>query len=182
MSTSLRGELTEVSKTRFEHPASEQLPPNIAVMTMVGYAIADGDVTTFQDCLKTEGDKLLDQIDYLGNSVLVISNLSKEDVIVIMLIQVQQHLAALGPSDAILNELLTRGASVHLRNNSGHTPLYLAAEAGLLSHVKILRDAGAHIHERELAGFHSATPRNHENGSLEVEGIWDLALAPTRSH
>jgi lysophospholipase len=62
-----------------------------------------------------------------------------------------QHLAASGPNIDILREFLSQGASVHLRNRSGHTPLYLAAAAGLKDHVLVLREAGAHLHSDEMA-------------------------------
>ena len=44
-----------------------------------------------------------------------------------------------------------QGASVHIRNREGHTPLFLAANAGLKEHVAALRDAGAHLHLDEMA-------------------------------
>ena len=50
----------------------------------------------------------------------------------------------------ILREFLIHGASVHLRNRAGRTPLFLAASAGLLENVTILRDSGAHLHSEEL--------------------------------
>jgi lysophospholipase len=50
-----------------------------------------------------------------------------------------------------LRDFLAQGASVHLRNRSGHTPLYLAAAAGLRQHVEILKEAGAHLHSDEMA-------------------------------
>lgn len=62
-----------------------------------------------------------------------------------------QHLAATGPNINILRLLLARGASVHLRNKTGRTPLFLAANAGLEDHVALLRDAGAHFHAEELS-------------------------------
>lgn len=61
-----------------------------------------------------------------------------------------QHLAACGPNIEILREFLAQGASVHLRNRSGHTPLFLAAAAGLKNHVEILMEAGAHLHSDEM--------------------------------
>ena len=39
---------------------------------------------------------------------------------------------------------------MHLRNHDGHTPLYLAADAGLEDNVKLLRESGAHLHAEEL--------------------------------
>lgn len=46
--------------------------------------------------------------------------------------------------------LLLKGASVHLRNKSGRTPLFLAAHAELTEHVLLLRESGAHLHADEL--------------------------------
>lgn len=46
--------------------------------------------------------------------------------------------------------LLLQGASVHLRNKAGHTPLFLAVNAGLSEHVLLLRESGAHLHASEL--------------------------------
>lgn len=62
-----------------------------------------------------------------------------------------QHLAATGPNVEILRDFLEQGASVHLRNRSGNTPLFLAAAAGLRDHVEILKNAGAHLHSDEMA-------------------------------
>lgn len=52
---------------------------------------------------------------------------------------------------SILKEFLQQGASVHIRNREGHTPLFLAANAGLQEHIRALRDAGAHLHLDEMA-------------------------------
>ena len=54
-------------------------------------------------------------------------------------------------SFTILRLLLSQGASVHLRNNTGNTPLFLAASAGLLNNVNLLKQSGAHLHPEELA-------------------------------
>lgn len=62
-----------------------------------------------------------------------------------------QHLAATSPNVEILRDFLQQGASVHLRNRSGNTPLFLAASAGLPDHVKTLIDAGAHLHSDEVS-------------------------------
>ena len=61
-----------------------------------------------------------------------------------------QHLAASGPNVEILREFLAQGASVHLRNRSGHTPLYMAAAVGRKDHVEMLLEAGAHLHSDEM--------------------------------
>jgi len=78
-----------------------------------------------------------------------------------------QHLAATGPNIEILRDFLSQGASVHLRNREGHTALYLAAQALLEDHVKLLRDAGAHLHSDELP-----TAKRQ----AEVVGVWKLAV------
>jgi 60kDa lysophospholipase len=59
-------------------------------------------------------------------------------------------LAARGPNLEVLRDFLSQGASVHLRNREGHTPLFIAAAAGLKDHVILLREAGAHLHLDEL--------------------------------
>jgi lysophospholipase len=70
-----------------------------------------------------------------------------------------QHLAAAGPNIEILRDFLAQGASVHLRNRSGHTPLYMAAAAGLRQNVEVLLEAGAHLHTDETAAakLHAST-------------------------
>jgi lysophospholipase len=50
----------------------------------------------------------------------------------------------------VLRDFLSHGASVHLRNKEGHTPLFIAAAAGLKEHVILLREAGAHLHPDEM--------------------------------
>ena len=61
-----------------------------------------------------------------------------------------QHLAATGPHLQILRHFLLHGASVHLRNRAGRTPLFLAASAGKKENVALLRASGAHLHSSEL--------------------------------
>ena len=82
---------------------------------------------------------------------------------------VLQHLAATGPSLDILKDFLSQGASVHLRNRSGNTPLFLAAAAGLKDHVEVLRDAGAHLHTDEMAAAKRRAAENDDNAS-----VWEL--------
>ena len=67
---------------------------------------------------------------------------------------------------------MTQGASVHLRNREGHTPLFLAAagNAGVEA-VQLLRDAGAHLHESEL----SEAARLHTGASGEAIAVWRAA-------
>ena len=62
-----------------------------------------------------------------------------------------KHIAATGPNVEILRILLIRGASVHIRNNAGRTPLFLSANTGLEGHVSLLKRSGAHIHTDEVS-------------------------------
>ena len=83
-----------------------------------------------------------------------------------------KHIAATSSSIAILRALLLKGASVHLRNSTGSTPLFLAANAGLKEHVSLLRQSGAHLHADELE-----TARLH---SQQDPSIWHAAgVSPT---
>ncbi|KAF6218961.1 hypothetical protein HO133_005505 [Letharia lupina] len=130
MSVSLRGEMTEQVNMVFEHP-SGVLPDRLARLTSLGYAISKGDVPEIQKLLKGDHGWLLNEADYSGNTPL--------------------HIAATGPSLEILRILLTKGASVHLRNNTGRTPLFASANAGLMEHVSLLKRSGAHVHADELS-------------------------------
>lgn len=70
MSVSLRGEVTEQSKTLFEHPKGS-LSPRLASLAALGYAIAKQDVENVREVLRTEPDYLLNEADYTGNTPLV---------------------------------------------------------------------------------------------------------------
>ena len=131
MSISLRGEFSEQTSTVFEHPYGV-LSTGIANLTSLDYAISIGNVVKVQELLKGELGWLLNEADYSGNTPL--------------------HIAATGPSLEVLCILLTKGASVHLRDKMGHTPLFLAANAGFVEHVRLLRQSGAHLHAEEMAG------------------------------
>lgn len=87
------------------------------------------------------------------------------------LLTTSQHLAATCNNVEILRDFLAQGASVHLRNRSGNTPLFLAAAAGLRDHVQTLIDAGAHLHSEELsaAKLHAA----EGDGNTDV---WKLVI------
>ena len=156
MSVSLRGELTENARTIFSHPAGA-LSNGITNLTAVAYAIQAGDMQKVKDLLRGESQHILNRPDYSGNTPL--------------------HLAATGQSLEILRFFLTLGASVHIRNytGSGRTPLFLAANAGLMPHVSLLRQAGAHLHSEELE-----TAKLHAHQQPDV---WALAgiRAPRRS-
>ncbi|KAH7551022.1 hypothetical protein BM1_10395 [Bipolaris maydis] len=132
MSVSLRGELTETTRTHFEHPSrSGVLTPELSSLTALGYAIQKGDLQATRDIIRGEPRWLLNDADYQMNSPV--------------------HLAATSPNVEILRDFLAQGASVHLRNRSGNTPLFLAAAAGLADHVQTLIDAGAHLHSDEVS-------------------------------
>lgn len=71
----------------------------------------------------------------------------------------------------ILRDFLEQGASVHLRNRSGHTPLYLAAAAGLKDHVEILKNAGAHLHTDEKAAAQLHLAEGDGDAS-----VWEMVI------
>ncbi|CAD6588776.1 MAG: hypothetical protein ASARMPREDX12_003491 [Alectoria sarmentosa] len=131
MSVSLRGELTDSQANMvFEHP-NGVLPNRLANLASLGYAISKGDVLEVQKILNGDLGWLLNEPDYCGNTPL--------------------HIAATGSSLEILRILLTKGASVHKRNNAGRTPLFLSANAGLDKQVSLLHRSGAHLHADELS-------------------------------
>lgn len=153
MSVSLRGELTSSSQPVFSHPDAA-LPDRARTLTMLGYAIAHGDLPRVQQILQAEHHWPLNDADYSGNTPIV----SRPGPSCVPLFvcspraawQKLQHVAASSPSLAVLRFLLTQGGSVHLRNRQNRTPLFLAANAGLLDHVLLLRQSGAHLHADEL--------------------------------
>ncbi|KAI9830023.1 MAG: hypothetical protein M1819_005853 [Sarea resinae] len=129
MSMSLRGELDESPLTYFHHP-NGTLTPKLTSLTALGYAIAKGDLAEVREIMRAEHSWLLNEADYSGNTPM--------------------HLASTSPSLSILHDFLSQGASVHLRNGNGHTPLFLAAAAGRAENVKLLRHSGAHLHAEEV--------------------------------
>jgi lysophospholipase len=68
---------------------------------------------------------------------------------------------------------LGQGASVHLRNRGGNTPLFLAAAAGLKDHVQTLMDAGAHLHSEEVS---AAQLHAGEEGEKGRSGLWEQVI------
>jgi lysophospholipase len=82
-----------------------------------------------------------------------------------------QHLAATSPNVEILRDFLAQGASIHLRNRAGNTPLFLSASAGLQDHVQTLVDAGAHLHSDEV----SAAKLHALEGDGNAE-VWKLVI------
>ncbi|KAL4779937.1 asparaginase-domain-containing protein [Aspergillus varians] len=146
MSLSLRGELTESSQLVFRHPDGA-LPERVQALTILGYAIAQGDLARVEEIVRSERHWLLNDADYSGNTPV--------------------HLAATSPSVNILRFLLLQGGSVHLRNGNGRTPLFLAANAGLSEHVVLLRKSGAHLHSDERTAAQLLARRR--------PGSWGLA-------
>jgi len=151
MSVSLRGEMTENARTIFSHPTGS-LTPQVTNLTAMSYAVAAGDFQRTKDLLRSEPHWLLNKADYSGNTPM--------------------HLAATGPNLEVLRFFLSQGGSVHMRNitGSGRTPLFLAANAGYVGHVALLRQAGAHLHseEWEIARLHA----------LRRPDVWRLAGVP----
>lgn len=88
-----------------------------------------------------------------------------------LLTLVTQHLAATSPNVEILKDFLAQGASVHLRNRAGNTPLFLAASAGLKDHVQTLLDAGAHLHSDE-----SSAAKLHVSEADGNTEAWQLVI------
>lgn len=154
MSVSLRGELTERSGgTQFAHsaPLQETQAARQAHLSKLSYAIAEGDLAQFREIMTYEPDWLLNEADYSGS--------------------VPLHVAAVGPNLEVLRLLLQKGASVHMRNKAGRTPLFLAANAGLEDRVMLLRQSGAHLHPEE-----SEVARVlYEKGSVQARKCWEVA-------
>lgn len=70
MSLSLRGELTESSQPVFRHPDGA-LPERVQALTVLGYAIAQGDLARVEEIVKSEHHWLLNDADYSGNTPVV---------------------------------------------------------------------------------------------------------------
>ncbi|KAF4626353.1 hypothetical protein G7Y89_g11803 [Cudoniella acicularis] len=132
MQLSLRGEMTEVASMQFSHPSSElpHLTDTQTAFTALGYAITKGDLERIKHLLTGDQLGLLQTKDYAENTAV--------------------HLAAVGPNPKVLEELLKRGASVHVRNRAANTPLFLATQVGNEEAVKILTEVGAHLHIEEV--------------------------------
>lgn len=72
MSVSLRGELTEASRTHFQHPSrSGTLTPELKSLTALGYAIQRGDLEGTREAMRGENRWLLNDADYSGNTPMV---------------------------------------------------------------------------------------------------------------
>ncbi|EED17732.1 lysophospholipase, putative [Talaromyces stipitatus ATCC 10500] len=152
MAIPLRGELTSHSQTVFRHPEGG-LSERTTTLTALGYAIAKGDLEKVKDLLRGANNWVVNDSDYSGNTPV--------------------HIAAQSPSLEILRYFLLQGASVHLRNSAGRTPLFLAASASLTDHVVLLRKSGAHLHADERAVAEMQARRR--------PGIWALAGVGART-
>lgn len=143
MTLSLRGEMTESTLPQFTHPATETviISSGQTEFTALGHAITTGDYDTVCRLLDVDPTLLFTK-DYADNTAL--------------------HLAAIGSDVKILRELLTRGASVHVRNKAWNTPLFLAKQVGNDEFAKLLSDAGAllHIEETDTPGTGRDTVNN----------------------
>lgn len=152
MSVSLRGELTERSGMQFSHSAPQETQAaRHAHLSKLSYAIAEGDLAQFKEIMTYEPDWLLNEADYSGS--------------------VPLHVAAVGPNLELLKLLLQKGASVHMRNKAGRTPLFLAANAGFEDSVRLLRQSGAHLHADEIGVARLLA----EKGNTEKIHCWELA-------
>ncbi|OLN84463.1 60 kDa lysophospholipase [Colletotrichum chlorophyti] len=154
MSQSLRGEMTEMALPVFSHPSGTldslgaRLTASESAFTVLGYAIRNGNVRAVKEILDNDGQlELLKMADYAGNTAV--------------------HLAAVGPDTDILRELLTRGASVHVRNRANNTPLYLAEKTGKTDCVGLLKEAGAHLWQEEAAILDSVHASASASGGVQ---------------
>lgn len=75
MSVSVRGELTEATRTHFEHPkTSGTLTPELSNLTALGYAIQKGNLQETRDIIRGEPRWLLNDADYNLNTPVVSPN------------------------------------------------------------------------------------------------------------
>ena len=136
LSRSIRGEMTEITRPTFSHPsgsldaAASRLTTAESAFAALGYAIREGEVHSVCDLVSGEGEQLLKQADYAGNTAV--------------------HLAAATGDTDIMRELLQRGASVHERNLANNSPLFLATLGGKEDCARLLEAAGAHLSVEEL--------------------------------
>jgi len=149
------------------------LEPSDRAFTALGYAIMKGDLAAVKNLLDRdeEHQKLMASSTLTASSAMTLSSspsfnslpglsssapgaaaapshrllLEKQDYAG----NTAVHLAAVGPDVAVLKELLTRGASLHVRNRAGNTPLFLALLVRSGEAVALLREAGAEVWEGE---------------------------------
>ncbi|KAF2727697.1 asparaginase-domain-containing protein [Polyplosphaeria fusca] len=79
MSVSIRGELTESTRTHFEHPKRGSLTPELSSLTALGYAIQKGSLQETKDIIRGESRWLLNDADYNLNTP-VVSEISFSDL------------------------------------------------------------------------------------------------------
>jgi lysophospholipase len=78
MMISIRGELTEATRTHFEHPQKSGLmTPELTSLTALGYAVQKGDLQETRDIIRSESRWLLNDADYQGCTP-VVSDLSSQ--------------------------------------------------------------------------------------------------------
>ena len=70
MSISLRGELTEISQPSFCHPEGI-LSERVQSLTVLGYAIAQGEMAHVTEAIKSGHSWLVNDADYSGNTAMV---------------------------------------------------------------------------------------------------------------
>jgi lysophospholipase len=83
MSVSIRGELTETTRTHFEHPKSGALTPALSSLTALGYAIQKGNLQEARDIIRGEPRWLLNDADYQLNTP-VVSSLSYQSPVTLV--------------------------------------------------------------------------------------------------
>jgi 60kDa lysophospholipase len=71
MTESIRGELSEASRTRFSHPGDGSITPQMASLAALGYAIRGGNINAVQEVLRGETKFMLNDLDLSGNAALV---------------------------------------------------------------------------------------------------------------
>ena len=158
MQMSIRGEMTEVHNTVFKHPSSEvpTISDTQTAFTALGWAISSGDLETMKALLDADSFDLLHAQDYAGNSAVHIATVSTASFS-------SQGVGSPGnvgsaKEGEILRELLSRGASVHVRNKAGNSPLFLAKKVGNEKAVSMLEEAGAHLHVEEVEWLEVSSP------------------------
>ncbi|KAI9030190.1 asparaginase-domain-containing protein [Phycomyces nitens] len=78
------------------------------------------------------------------------------------------HLASRQGHLAVVEYLLLHGASIHVRDRSGHTPLYYALIGKRVEVVSMLRKAGAHFAECEVHDFGPLWLRYVSNDDIKM--------------
>jgi 60kDa lysophospholipase len=91
--------------------------------------------------------------------------------------QTALHLAVVDNRNTNVALLLSLGASVHVRDALGHTPLFYAARSGNVELVDMLMGAGAHLAqgERESGEVAAAWNEADRKGDKKVSEVWRRA-------